>query len=260
MRLSIVVPIYKQESTIRQDLQNIETAVSGFTDDYEIVGVVDGFTDHSLEQARQAASKRVKIYGYSVNKGKGYALRYGVARTQGELVAFLDAGMEINPRGLEVLLEYLQQYKADAVIGSKRHPDSKVDYPPLRRLFSFVYQVLVWLLFGLKVKDTQTGIKLFRRELLETVLPRLLVKRYAIDIEILAVAHYLGFRRIYEAPVEVSYRFEDLTHASALRPIVRMFSDTLAVFYRLKVLRYYDDGSKRKWVYDKDLDLKINVG
>ena len=67
------------------------------------------------------------------------------------------------------------------------------------------------------------------------------------DIEMLAVARYLGFKRIYEAPVEIDYRFDDLTHASTLDSIFRMLWDTLAVFYRLRILHYYDKTGKVRY-------------
>lgn len=256
MLLSVVIPAYKQEKTIVKDVGNIERELEKLPPEYEIIVIDDGSPDKTARELKKIASPRVKVFSYRENRGKGYALRYGAARAAGELVAFLDAGMEINPQGLSTLWEYLKEYQADVVVGSKRHPASRVNYPLSRRLFSFGYQFLVWLLFGLRVKDTQTGLKLFRREVLAKVMPRLLIKQYAIDIEILAVTNYLGFRRIYEAPVEVTYRFEDLTHASALRPVWRMFLDTLAVFYRLKILRYYDDKNRRKWDDDKDLGME----
>ncbi len=258
--ISVIVPVYRQEKTIEDDVKNIEKSLAALGQEFEIVVVVDGSPDASYEKARRLESAHVKIYSYNVNKGKGYALRYGAVRARGEVIVFLDAGMEINPRGIGMLWEHLKWYQADIVIGSKRHPASMVNYPPTRKIMSFFYQFFIYCLFGLKVKDTQTGIKMFRREILEKILPRLLVKMYAIDIEMLAVAHYLGFKRIFEAPVDVSYSFDDLTHASTLGHIVRMIKDTLAVFYRLRILHYYDEGNERKWVYDPDLQMKVNIG
>lgn len=258
--LSVIVPAYKQEGTITKDIKNIEQSLLASSQPFEIVVVVDGSPDKTLESASELESSRIKVFSYAVNKGKGYALRYGAARAVGDPIVFLDAGMEINPRGIGLLWEHLKWYEADIVIGSKRHPASKVSYPLQRRVTSFFYQLLIFLLFGLNVKDTQTGLKMFRREVLTNVLPRLLVKMYAIDIEILAVSRRLGFRRIYEAPVDVSYRFDDLTHAATLGHILRMIKDTLAVFYRLKIQHYYDDGNERKWIYDPDLKMKINIG
>lgn len=260
MKLSVIVPAYRQASTIVNDLKNIEAAVSSTFSDFEIIVVVDGKVDDTLERLSEVTSVRIRKFGYEINRGKGYALRYGVARSIGDYIAFLDAGMEINPKGVSMLWEHLKWYGADIVIGSKRHPASKVEYPLLRRLTSFGYQVLVRLLFSLKVRDTQTGLKIFRREVLLKVMPRLLVKTYAIDIEILAVANYLGYTKIYEAPVDVTHTFVSLTQKSMLRQIFRMFSDTLAVFYRLKILHYYDDKSQRRWVFDPMLQMQVNVG
>ncbi len=95
----------------------------------------------------------------------------------------------------------------DFVIGSKRHPDSLVHYPPSRRVGSWLYQQFVRLLFSLDVRDTQVGLKVFRREVAEEVLPLLLVKQFAFDLEFLAVARALGYRRIREQPVTLEYRF-----------------------------------------------------
>ena len=121
--------------------------------------------------------------------------------------------------------------------------------------------MLTRLLFGLNVRDTQVGLKLYRRVVLEDVLPRLLVKRFAFDIEILAVAWRLGYKRIYEAPVELEFSAAStITSRSFWTIIYRMLWDTLAVFYRLKIVHYYDDVNKRKWRYDPELNFRVNIG
>ncbi len=260
MKLSVITPAYRQANTIVADISRIEDTVKKYFSDYEIIVVIDGRGDSTPENITAVKSPYVRTYLYERNMGKGYALRYGFARSRGDITVFLDSGMEINPEGINTLWQIMQSNKADVVIASKRHRDSRVDYPPLRRLTSIGYQILVRLLFGLRVRDTQTGLKIFKREVLEKVMPRLLLKRYAIDIEILAVGNYLGYRQIIEGPVEVTYHFDDLTHASSLRPVWLMFLDTLAVFYRLRIKHYYDDKSKREWIYDPDLEMKINIG
>ncbi|PIS21661.1 UDP-glucose:dolichyl-phosphate glucosyltransferase [candidate division WWE3 bacterium CG08_land_8_20_14_0_20_41_15] len=260
MQVSIVIPAYKQAKTIVKDLERVKNALEELKEDYEIIVVCDGTLDNTFEEAGKLKSTKIKVYGYEgANRGKGYALRYGTARATGELICFLDSGMEINPKGISLLLEKLRWNDDDIVIASKLHPESKVNYPLQRRITTHGYRFLIRLLFGLRIKDTQTGLKLFKRKVLEKVMPRLLVKAYAIDIEILALAHHFGFTKIEEAPVEVTYNFGDLTHAANLKPILRMIQDTLAVFYRLKILRYYDDNNKRKWTYDKELEMRINT-
>lgn len=259
--LSVIVPCFKQEKTIATNLKRIEAVLKATNYDYEVIVVVDGQVDKTFNNAKKVKSKKIKVVGYQENHGKGYALRYGMARSKGDVIAFIDAGQDLNPIGLRMLLAHFEWYDADIIVGSKWHPVSKVKYPLRRKILSYGYSFLVKLLFGLRVKDTQLGMKFFKRKVLENVLPRLLVKKYAIDIEMLVVANRLGFKRIYEAPVELKWQ-EIESHVSndLFKTVRETLIDTLAVFYRLKILRYYDDASKRKWRYDKDLDLRVNVG
>jgi len=260
-RLSVIVPAYRQEKTIASDLQRIQAVLSKLRYSSELICVVDGTSeDETFVNASKVPN--VKVVGYPTNKGKGHAVRFGMAKSKGEIVAFIDAGMDINPNGLSMILEHFEWYNADIIVGSKRHPVSKVNYPWQRRIFSLGYQIIVRLLFGLKIRDTQVGLKCYRREVLEKVLPRLIVKTYAFDIEILAVARYLGFKRIYEAPVEVFLDFgqgSTLTSKKLWYFIYRMFLDTMAVFYRLRILRYYSDTNKRDWVFDPELNFRVNT-
>lgn len=258
--ISIIVPAYKQAKTIYKDLKNINKVLSvSLKDyDYEIICVVDGIIDSTLKQAQKLKNSKVKVFGYEHNKGKGYAVRFGFARAKGDLISFIDAGREISPASIMMLMSHMDWYDADIIIGSKRHPVSRVNYPLVRRIFSIGYHFGTKLLFGLPLRDTQSGIKIFKREVMVKVLPRLLVKKYAMDIEMLAVANMLGFTRIYEAPIEVN--FDQLTSSISWKTIFKQGLDTMAVFYRLRIKRYYDDSNKRKWFYDPELDFRVNIG
>ncbi|MDP3974390.1 MAG: glycosyltransferase [bacterium] len=263
--ISVIVPTFKQEKTIEKDLQRIIDVLNKLRYPSELICVVDGDVDNTLKEASRFARRysNIKVVGYDTNKGKGYAVRFGMAESKGDIIAFIDAGMDLNPNGLSLLLEHFEWYNADIIVGSKRHPVSKVDYPWQRRILSMGYQFLVWLLFGFKIKDTQVGMKVFKREVLEKVLPRLLVKRFAFDIEILAVANYLGYTRIFEAPVDIKLSFggaSGITSQKFLKTVSAMIMDTMAVFYRLKILNYYSDKNKRKWRFDPELNFRINVG
>lgn len=265
MLISVIVPTYKQEKTIIKDLKRIKKVLDRLRYPSELICVIDGKVDRTYSNALKFAKKtqNLKVVGYDTNKGKGYAVRFGMAVSKGDVIGFIDAGMDINPNGLSMLLEHFEWYSADIIVGSKRHPVSKVTYPWQRKILSFGYQILVFILFGLKIRDTQVGLKFFRREVLEKVLSRLLVKTYAFDIEILSVANYLGYNRIFEAPVDIELNFgksSALTSQKFIRTIFAMLIETLAVFYRLKILHYYSDGNKRKWRYDPELDFRVNIG
>ncbi len=259
--LSVIIPVYKQEKTIKNDLLSIISTLDRIRYDYEIIAIVDGIkVDNSYEIIESIKHPKTKVFGYYTNRGKGYAVRYGMAKTTGDYVAFIDAGMEIDPNGISMLIEHLEWYNADIIVASKRHPASHVNYPLQRRLISLGAQIISKVLLSINVKDTQAGLKIFKRKVLEKVLPRLLVKTYAFDLEILSVAKHLGFNRIFEAPIKLNYDFDSLTHAQGLHTILKCLQDTLAVFYRLKIIRYYDDDNKRKWIYDPDLEMRINTG
>lgn len=244
--LSIIVPAYKQEATIQKDLENINKVLSEGLRDYryEIICVVDGAVDRTLKEAKKIKLPHLRVLSYRENKGKGYAVRYGMVRSKGDLISFLDAGMEISPASIMMLMAHMEWYNADVIVGSKRHPVSRVNYPPLRHILSVGYHFGIKTLFGIPLTDTQSGIKIFKRKVLEKVLPRLLIKRYAMDIEILAVARHLGFKRIYEAPIEV--KFDKRTSGIHWTTIFHMVWDTLEVFYRLKILGYYNEHNHRK--------------
>ncbi len=263
--ISVIVPAFKQERTIIHDLKTIKDVLDKLRYPTELICVVDGRIDETFDRAKKFAEKNsnTHVIGYDTNKGKGYAVRFGMAESKGDIIAFIDSGMDIDPNGLSMLLEHFEWYDADIMVGSKRHPVSKVHYPWQRRILSIGYQLIVWILFGLRIKDTQVGLKFFKRGVLEKVLPRLLVKRYAFDVEMLAVANYLGFKRIFEAPVEIKLNFGEtssVTNQKFIRTILAMLTDTLAVFYRLRLLRYYSDHNKRKWRFDPELNFRVNVG
>lgn len=247
--LSVIVPAYRQERTIKIDLTNIDkTLQEGLSSnfDYEIICVVDGFLDKTYQNAKKITSKKIKVIGYKENCGKGHAVRLGMKNAKGDFISFLDAGMDISPKGIMMLMSHMDWYNADIIVGSKRHPVSRVNYPIVRHGLSIGYHGVVKVLFGLPLTDTQSGLKIFKRKVVNTILPRLLVKRYAMDIEMLAVAKYLGFHKIYEAPIEV--KFDKRTSNVKWSTVLRMFWDTMAVFYRLEILHYYDDANRKNWL------------
>ncbi len=236
--LSVVVPAYQQARTIVAELKGLDAVLSTLVPSHEIILVIDGNEDDTLGVVtRDLHLPTLRLECFEDNQGKGAAVRHGLLHSRGELVAFIDSGGDLNPRALGVMLAEYRIHQADIVIGSKRHSLSDVSYPRLRRLYSAVYQLLNRVLFRLHIRDTQVGLKLFRQEVLQAVLPRLLVKRFAFDLELLVVASHLGFRRIVEAPIELRAGFSS---SISLLAVFQTFWDTLAIFYRLRIRRWYD--------------------
>lgn len=235
--LSIIVPTYCGGPHIYANLVKLDQELAAIGEPYEIIVVSDGDVDNTYDEARRLNASHVHVYHYARNMGKGFALRYGVARSQGEIVTFIDGDGDIDPAQIAMYLHIMREANADIVVGSKRHADSQVVYPSVRRLYSATYQLLLRMFFRLEVHDTQVGLKLFRRAVLAAVLPRIVVKRYAFDLELLVVANHLGFTRVVEAPVHIGQRFSSTVNRSAIMSILW---ETAAIFYRRNVLRYYD--------------------
>lgn len=243
--ISIVIPAYIAEKFVVKTLSRVERALDDVRYPYEIICVVDGGADKTFENAFDfARSKKgkIKVFGYKKNMGKGYAVRFGMEKARGDVIGFIDAGVEINPNGISMLLEHLEWYDADVIVGSKRHPASKVYYPWQRKILSFGYQMIVKFLFGLNVRDTQSGIKFYKREIIKKILPKLTVNSFAFDIEMLSVANMLGYKKIYEAPIESKMDFSSSTIATKgfIKTSWYTLVDTLGVYYRLNILHYYN--------------------
>ena len=236
VQLSVVVPAYREGKRIFDNLSKLLVELDKLDTDYEVVVVSDGNTDATVGEARRVNSERVRVFHYPMNVGKGFALSLGVAQCVGALVTFIDADMELDPSNIRGFIALMNDSKCDAVIGSKRHPQSQVAYPTLRRIQSAAYQLIIKMLFDLNVRDTQTGLKLFRRQVLLESVPLLAIKRFAFDLELLVVARFLGYRNVCEAPIRLVYQFESTVN---LKSAFDVLWDTAAIFYRLRITRYY---------------------
>jgi glycosyltransferase involved in cell wall biosynthesis len=200
---------------------------------YELIVVDDGSVDNTKVEVEGCArhNGHVKVASYNNNVGKGFALRTGFSHAEGDLVIFMDSDADIDPQQVADYIDALKD--ADVVVASKWHPQSKLDTPLTRRILSRGFNTLVKLMVGLRLSDTQTGLKAVRREALVGVFPRLTVKRYAFDVELLALANLLSLR-VVELPINIRLR-----SLFSFREVWRMFLDLLGITYRLRVNRWY---------------------
>lgn len=236
--LSVILPIFNLADSVRRNLDKVESVLKGTGLSYEMIPVDDGSSDGTSAVIREWASSgdcRNPVL-LEENAGKGNALKTGFRASSGRLVLLLDGDLDILPDCLPNFLATMERERADIVIGSKRHPRSQVAYPWHRRVASSVYFWLVRLFIGMPITDTQTGMKLFRRDVLGDALDRMLVKTYAFDLELLSIAYGRG-AKIVEAPVVI--RFGDKFGALSMKTVRQMSMDSLAVFYRLRILNYY---------------------
>ena len=239
--LTVVVPVYNGGDEIVANVDVIRRAVADGIPgaDVELIVVSDGSIDGTAERLLESRGEQgIRVLHYDRNLGKGYAVKAGALAAHGDWIALVDADLDLDPGSIPGYLEAARREGLDLAIGSKRHPDSVVQYPRSRRAASWCYQQLNRALFRLDVRDTQVGLKVFSRRVADDVLPLLLVKRYAFDLELLAVAKSLGYDRIRELPVRLDYRFAGSGVGSLA--VLGALWDTAAIFYRLRILRTYE--------------------
>lgn len=231
--LSVLIPAFNEELHVREALTRLLPVLDEIGLPYEVLVVSDGSTDRTEAEAQAVDCPRIKVLSYEKRRGKGHAVRYAWERCSGRYVAFLDADLDLHPEGVRSLLQLVRETGADAAVGSKTHPDSLVRYPTTRRFQSKVFRAIVRALFRLDVSDTQTGLKVFRRAVLEAVMPLLESDGFALDLELLVFANDDGFR-VVEGPIELDYGFASTTGARAVVDVLR---EMRHVARRRRVLR-----------------------
>ena len=256
--LSVVMPAYNEGETIYTNLIETIRTLDTFGMEYEIIAVNDGSMDNTTEMISKVASvhPQVLLVTYTKNGGKGNAIREGVRFAKNDLVAFLDSDLELHPRQLRHFIEEIETTGADVVIGSKRHPDSIVrNYPERRVRLSKGYSLLVKVLFGMHLTDTQPGLKLFKRKVLVREYPKITVKRYAFDLEILYNAMSDGYK-VVEVPLEINFSRVDGGRIG-FHSVMCMFRDTMGIFYRAKITRYYNKKDQEWLQANGSLDHEV---
>jgi len=230
--VSVVLPVYRAGEVARftASLVSLVLEETGVPR-YEVIVVDDGSPDngHTFRAAAGAhigPRGRLCVLRYERNRGKGFALVTGARYSTCPYVAFLDGDGDIDPRQLLYVLAPLHRY--DVVVTSKWHPESRTSASRLRRLLSNGFRSLVWLLTRLRLSDTQTGAKAFRRALLLEALRRIHSRRYVFDVELLAALNALG-ARILEVP---SLAPLSLHGRQRPRVIIEMLLELAAIAYR----------------------------
>lgn len=199
MKLSIVIPAYNEELRLGQSLElYLGYFTAHYGTDYEIIVVVNGSRDHTEQVARTFAEKhpQVRVIVEPQAVGKGGAVMMGFAAARGDLIGFADADASTPPDAFDDLARHIGD--AGAIIASRWFPESRV-YPPQpwkRRVASRIFNFFVRHLFKVKIRDTQCGAKVLKRQAVQDVLPRIGITRWAFDVDLLFKLRRAGYRII----------------------------------------------------------------
>jgi len=219
------MPAYQLGRTIHDNVARVASVLTALPGS-EIIVVDDGSTDDTFAQASSAGGARV--LRHEVNQGKGAALQTGGMAAQQPIVVFLDGDLDLPPEQIPDLVDTFEQLQLGVLVGSKRYGMSGGRYPWKRKILSGVFRLVTRVLFRLQVSETQTGLKLFRRDVLQAVLPDLKVTRYAFDLELLVRANRLG-ARIGEVPVAL--RVGASSAPLSISTLWEMGRDTFKIFW-----------------------------
>ncbi len=238
MFLSVVIPAYNEAAKIAQDLTVTVAFLEAKPFESEILVVDDGSSDGTSQVVlRYIAEKRpsnvtVHSLSYGGNRGKGFAVRYGVIRAKGEFIAFMDSGLCVPLKYLDAGIEKLQA-GADFAIASRRLPGTRIvrKQPLYRRVGSKVFWYVVQIFLGIRVTDSQCGFKIYRGQVGNAIYSQLVTDGFMFDIEALVIAQQLGMKGV-EFPVEWANDSDTRYHPfwstlGAFRELVRIRVRTL---------------------------------
>lgn len=228
-RISVVVPCFNEEKTIHHNLKNIFDYLKNHFREFELVAVNDGSTDKTFEKLKEFQKDfAIRIISNNPNEGKGKAVRRGILESRFEIVMFLDADLGIPIKELGGFLKELDK-GFDLVIASRFVPGLKILKPVVwhRRIMEKIFRLLRIMIINIwNIKDTQCGFKVFRREAAMKIFPRLTVKRFAFDAELIYVANKYKLK-IKELPISLQNPPD--SHVRLVRDPLNMTWDLLRI-------------------------------
>lgn len=225
---SLIFPTYNASAHLERTWNEVREFLEQAPGTWEVLFVCDGCTDDTPAQLQRLAGGRARVLSYTPNRGKGYAVRQGLAEARGAWRIFTDVDLSYGLDGVLRAAETLWT-GADAVTGSRLLPDSRYlvpawlqGYAYRRRLQSVVFGALVRLLLGLPQRDTQAGLKGFSAGAVRRLWPYLTCDRFAFDCELLTACARLGLE-VREVPV--CFRYHDRASTTSFAATGQMVRD-----------------------------------
>jgi glycosyltransferase involved in cell wall biosynthesis len=225
--LSIVIPAYNEENRLPGTLQQVFKFFETQAFPVEVVVVENGSSDRTYDIAREFARQYPNLHAIkSETRGKGLAVKRGVAESTGEYIFICDADLSMP---IEEIGKFIppQLPNVDVAIASREAPGAvRINEPSYRHITGRVFNTMIRLLVLPGLQDTQCGFKCIRAQVAHDIFPRQRLTGWAFDVELLYIARRRGYR-VVEVPIH--WYFNADSKISVLRDSLRMFLDLLVI-------------------------------
>ena len=232
--LSLILPIYNEEARLKKNLKEIKKFISK-NKNIEIIFINDGSNDNSnivIEKfiSKINNNKIIQIISYKKNIGKGYAIKKGVLTSKKKWVLICDTDMSVKPNQINnwSKKKYITDNKC-AYFASRKHSLSKVKTSKIREFLGKIFNVLIYCLFDIRIKDTQCGFKLFHNSYAKKVFNKISSYRFSFDVELVLILskYKIGIK---ELPVNWTHKTGSKLNIFFDMPI--MFFDILKIKFK----------------------------
>lgn len=203
-KLSIVTTVYKKGNLAVQQLRRLVSFIKRNSLNAEIIVVIDGEVGKDKEiintfVKRNRLGRSVKVYSYLLNRGKGYAQRYGFKKSTGDVILFVDADTDIRMKSVNIAFDtFMNNFDSvDALYPSKYHKDADLDGTnSFRKFLSLCNRKLTFFMLGTNknIDDAACGLKIFKRKAYNLFEKNLFVDRFATDAEVYFWVNKLNLR------------------------------------------------------------------
>lgn len=200
MKVSIIIPLYNEESRIKPFLRELKHDVKP---DWEVIFVDDGSDDGALNILKKFEVANKRIISYKHNRGKGFAVKTGVMAARGSYIIFIDADGSISTSQIDSMLNFLKKY--DVVVGTRASKESEVKSTFLRKIMGRVFNMYVNFLYNIKINDNLCGFKGFKGDVAKKLFSSLLSERWIFDVELFYKIKKQGFS-LYQLPIKWEHR------------------------------------------------------
>lgn len=208
--VSVIIPAYNEEANVKRLVRDAIKSVSSYAKKYEIIVVDDGSADNTFKEVSSIKNNNLKIIQNRKNLGKTLTMVKCFKIAKGDIVSFIDADYQYDPKDLVKLIEKVRQGN-DICIGNRRKRQDSL----YRKFMSWGFNTFDKLMFGIEVRDVNCGLKAFRKDSFRKIKLKYLTTRWFIDTELLA-RYYRNKSRVAEVEISHYERKNSISKVSAV--------------------------------------------